>query len=139
LIVQIGELKLLDNSYLIARLATNEVKTFSVAMLTWKFFAFLSVLPILTHCALNAPQVHPFASLKMVKCKAAEGVAFPNISCFAKSYSRNTSTMNIYIAFRKPLNELFVSLNQCATDETRFVFRPKEFCCTSTEQSTERL
>jgi hypothetical protein len=50
------------------------------------------------------------ASIKSVKCKTAENFAYPNVSCFAKSYSRTVSTINIYILARQPMTEIFVGI-----------------------------
>lgn len=49
------------------------------------------------------------ASIKSLKCKTAEEFAYQNMSCFAKSWSRTISTLNINVTPRKPVNDLFAS------------------------------
>lgn len=52
------------------------------------------------------------ASMKSVKCSINETFVFKNFSCFAKSYSRNVSTMNVKVYFKEPLNQVFVKFER---------------------------
>lgn len=47
--------------------------------------------------------------IKAVKCNGSENFVYKNVSCFAKSYSRSVSTMNIIGTAKKPLNNITVS------------------------------
>lgn len=49
-------------------------------------------------------------SVKSAKCFVNKQFVFPNVSCFAKSYSRNISTANVNTVFKLPLERIFVSL-----------------------------
>lgn len=46
--------------------------------------------------------------VKAAKCNLSNKFAYQNYSCFAKSYSRTFSTINIIATTRKPLNNIFV-------------------------------
>lgn len=48
-------------------------------------------------------------SFKAVLCKVSDRFIYPNASCYAKSYSRKISTLNVYVMFRDPLYAIFVS------------------------------
>ena len=54
-----------------------------------------------------------FASFKLVKCDCNEFFIYPNASCYAKSYSRNMSTMNVEVYLKQPIYEVFVSSFNC--------------------------
>lgn len=45
---------------------------------------------------------------KLVRCNFSEVIAFPNYSCFAKSFSRSVSTFNLDVVFRKPMDNFTV-------------------------------
>lgn len=47
-------------------------------------------------------------SVKSVKCQINEDFVFKNFSCFAKSYNRNSSTINVKFYFMKPYEQLSV-------------------------------
>lgn len=60
---------------------------------------------------------HQKITFKYVRCNGTEEYFF-NLSCYAKSYSRNFSTMNFIIYSKKSVNAAFVSwkiilLNEC--------------------------
>jgi hypothetical protein len=42
--------------------------------------------------------------------EAIKKYVYPNASCSAKIYSRKLSTLNFYLAFRRPIDKLYVSL-----------------------------
>lgn len=50
--------------------------------------------------------------MKSAKCKINPEFIYLNYTCFAKSYSRNVSTMTYYLAYRKPLTHLFVRIRK---------------------------
>lgn len=54
-----------------------------------------------------------YASFKSVKCSASDEFAYKNFSCFAKSFSRTMSTINIDISLKNPLDEFYVILYCC--------------------------
>lgn len=70
-------------------------------MYALNFFIFLATIH------LGASNV--FVHLKLVKCEANEAFVYPNISCYAKSWSRNVSTSNVVVYFKKPVNTYYVS------------------------------
>lgn len=47
------------------------------------------------------------ANLKSLQCNFSVEFVYPNYSCFAKSYSRTVSTMNIDLTLKKPLAKVF--------------------------------
>lgn len=47
---------------------------------------------------------------KLVKCYGNPKFIYPNYSCTVKSYSRNVSTISVYVLLKKPISEAFVSL-----------------------------
>lgn len=47
--------------------------------------------------------------IRGVQCNASEKFIFKNYSCFAKSYSRTISTINVVATAKIPLDQLFVS------------------------------
>lgn len=47
--------------------------------------------------------------VKSVRCNISESFAFPNTSCYPKSYSRNFSTVNIIVTLKHPMHVVFVS------------------------------
>jgi hypothetical protein len=71
-------------------------------------FWFISIIFVwqLRHLALAGDG---FLSFKMVLCQVSDKFVYKNFSCFAKSFSRTFSTANAYLAFKKPLNEFYVS------------------------------
>lgn len=48
---------------------------------------------------------------KAVQCNGSNKYVYQNISCYAKSYSRSLSTLNIMMTFKSPMNQIFVSLS----------------------------
>lgn len=50
-------------------------------------------------------------TMKNVKCSVNEKFVFNNFSCFAKSYSRNVSTLTIKLYFKESFNHIFVSVS----------------------------
>lgn len=46
--------------------------------------------------------------VKGVKCNYSEKFIYPNMTCFAKSYSRTFSTVNFRAIAKKPIKNLFV-------------------------------
>ena len=53
--------------------------------------------------------------IKAVLCNASSQFIHKNYSCFAKSYNRQLSTVNVYGLTKKPLNDLFVHYNSLNT------------------------
>lgn len=47
-------------------------------------------------------------TIKSVKCNFSD-VYLYNVSCYAKSYSRDRSTVNLMLKIKKPLTSIFVS------------------------------
>lgn len=47
--------------------------------------------------------------LKAFRCNASEKFAYSNVTCFAKSFSRNVSIVNAYLVARFPLYNINVS------------------------------
>lgn len=43
-----------------------------------------------------------------VRCKASDKFIYQNFSCFAKSYNRYLSTMNVHLTTIKPLTDIYV-------------------------------
>lgn len=51
--------------------------------------------------------------IRAVQCNASEMFVVNNFSCFAKSYSRTISTVNVAITLKRPLSNIHVSLSNC--------------------------
>ena len=49
-----------------------------------------------------------FWNFKLYQCKFNEAFVFPNRTCYAKSFSRNISTINAYAKYRAPLDDVWV-------------------------------
>lgn len=47
--------------------------------------------------------------VKAVQCNFSEGVFYKNHSCFAKSYNRSFSTINVYALAIRPMENFLVS------------------------------
>lgn len=70
----------------------------------WKFLAFISLLLVLCH-----GDNHKI-TIKYVKCNASEEFVYKNFSCFAKSWSRNLSTVNVVAILKEPTTSVLVSV-----------------------------
>lgn len=46
---------------------------------------------------------------KSLRCNASEKIVFQNYSCFAKSYNRDVSTLNMIVTTKYPLFNMTVS------------------------------
>lgn len=68
----------------------------------------LIVLSILLLIALSIAEDFQKVYIKSVRCNCSEKHVFANYSCFAKSYSRVRSTVNIYIVNRVATSDLNV-------------------------------
>lgn len=44
-----------------------------------------------------------------IQCNFSEKYIYPNMSCYPKSYNRSFSTANLFVTFKKPLRDIFVS------------------------------
>lgn len=61
-------------------------------------------------CLLNAKSLdYQDMYIKAVNCNVSDKYVYKNCSCFAKSYSRSVSTMNIIGTAKMPLNNITVS------------------------------
>lgn len=49
--------------------------------------------------------------LRGVRCNASEKYIHSNLTCFAKSYSRTFSGLNLYYTLKVPLYEIYVSVS----------------------------
>jgi hypothetical protein len=103
--------------------------------LFWLFFLYLFIY-------LTKPiESFDFASFKLLKCSFNSIFVYSNYSCYAKSYSRNMSTTNGYVMFKKPINKLYVRTSHSQDDafSRSLVFhRLKEVCTSNTERSIDR-
>lgn len=53
---------------------------------------------------------------KNIRCNFSEKFAFSNYSCFAKSYSRTISTINMIVNFKTPLTSFSVSVSNSSNN-----------------------
>lgn len=61
--------------------------------------------------------------VKSVRCNFSEEFVHNNVTCFAKSYNRSFSTINISGVAKRPINQVFVSFSErftLATEHTNF-------------------
>ena len=58
--------------------------------------------------------------INSVRCNFSDQIVHKNISCFAKSYNREVSTLNYIIVFKKPIERVFVSI---------ILYGKQLFCC----------
>ena len=79
-------------------------------MSSLKFFTILVSVFVLRIVSINCSD--GFVYFKLYKCKCNLEYVYPNYTCFAKSWSRNISTYNHYAIVKKPLYELFVSIQK---------------------------
>lgn len=72
--------------------------------------------------------------IKNIHCNASERYIH-NLTCFAKSYSRNVSTLTIHVHSKQPITSAFVSLLEFGSVSEVFneVFRSKSNFPTNTE------
>lgn len=73
-----------------------------------KLFKFTLVL-LLTVYSLRFKSIESaadFCHFKVLKCVVSDQFVHPNFSCFAKSFSRNLSTVSYYLKFKSPIVKL---------------------------------
>lgn len=83
-------------------------------------------------CFIGSKCSDGFVHFKSLKCVGSEKFVHSNLTCFAKSYSRNLSTINFQIIFKMPINELIVS---CAILSTHLEILKSSFLCTKIEST----
>src|SRR5690349_15395123 len=93
-----------------------ELHSIKMVKVTRSAILFVSVLTQFIQSNLSAkpPARVPLVYFKSYRCKFSETFVYKNYSCYAKSYSRTLSTLNNYILFKNPMNDIFVSkLQSC--------------------------
>lgn len=99
---------------------------------------FLQICFILLICSIdsiNASKKVEFQSIYITgsRCNFSEKFIFKNYSCFAKSYSRSFSTLNVIVTAKMPLYNIFVSFQlfslfkklkiECVQAEIKVLFK----------------
>lgn len=84
----------------------SQTQFFSLPKMLWSFSVFLVI------ASMQNFDVNSHTSMRSVRCSINETFVLKNYSCFAKSYSRNVSTMNVRVYFKKPLKRFFVKFCQ---------------------------
>lgn len=84
------------------------------------------VLFLVSYCvsAVRSDQKKPLNSIYVnaVRCNFSEKYVFKNVSCFAKSFSRNFSTINVIATFKRPMMNFFVSFFWQVVMELVYIF-----------------
>lgn len=88
-------------------------------------FQSFSILLLLCSSLYVATKNAEFQTIYIVsaRCKVSEKFYFKNYSCFAKSYSRTFSTMNIITTSKMALNNIFVRTFEKTTDNVEAILQ----------------
>lgn len=80
-----------------------------------KFTIFVAAAAFLTLTVLSKEGDHKI-HLKGIQCNTSDKIVLDNVSCFAKSYSRTFSGMNIAVFMKKPIYDVqvcFFTFTRC--------------------------